>query len=416
MSDGVRGIQNRVSIIAIHHQQRRLLPLTLAIATSFILLSFSPVRGADEFRIIEDATTGVRVALPLNILTHEKTIPLGRNWSSSDGHINIATLAFPSGQQLAAIQAKLSGIKGRVISRSDLRGESFIIEGHDRDGGSFYVAAYQRGNTIRGLAISFDGWRKAEYASLVERVVQSFEPFPLTGQEQSGSAKEIRSFCKDAQQHVASDSMLGEAIEAVFGRADDARYSEDGECISPLEVLHYTAVDVLITNVAPDGSCHVCRGHLSAYVLQRRQGNFRLIKSIIDFFTGGQWGSPGKLTPTRFVGDDTLILTSLGSGMGYSEEQLRLFVFRGGRIVELTGAQPIILSAANGGAVGESEALSVKGRWIIEPARDDKLIIDYKVTKRGAARRERVVWGLHDGHLWREEGQEPPELGVASGN
>jgi hypothetical protein len=172
---------------------------------------------------------------------------------------------------------------------------------------------------------------------------------------------------------------------------------------------------VLITNV-PEGTCHGCGGHFSAYVLQRRRGNLRLVRTIVNFVAGGSWGSPGKLTPTRFAGDDALILTHVDAGQGRSEEQLSLFVFRGGRIVELTGAQPIILSADNGGAVDESQAIAVKGNWEITGDHSNKLTIDYWIIKSGAGRRENVVWGLLGDRLRLEWGQHPPELAEAFGN
>lgn len=229
------------------------------------------------------------------------------------------------------------------------------------------------------------------------------------------TAAEVRPrFCEDAKQRITSNLLLREAVETVFGRVDDARYGADSQCVQPVEVLHYGAVDVLITNVT-EGFCHACGGRFSAYALRRRKGHVRLVKAIVDFATGGSWGTPGELTPTRFAGDDALILTSVDSGGGNFEEQLSLFVFRGGRIVDLSGTKPIILSASNGGAVDESQVISVEGRWIVESANNNKLAIDYKVTKSGVIRREHVVWGLHDGRLRLEQGREPPELREAAG-
>jgi hypothetical protein len=229
-----------------------------------------------------------------------------------------------------------------------------------------------------------------------------------------GAAEDRPPFCKQAKERIGSGPLLREAVEVVFGRVDRLRYEGDSNCLDPVSVLHYGWGEALIANLT-EGFCHACGGRFSAYVLRRHQGRLRLVRTYPDFVSGGSLGSPGELTPTRFAGDDALVLTSVDSGRGQSEESLSLFVFRGSRLIDLTGMRSVPLSASNGGAVGESEVIAMEGRWIVEPARNDKLIIDYRVTRRGAVRSERAVWGLHGGRLRLEQGHEPPEFHEAAG-
>jgi len=229
------------------------------------------------------------------------------------------------------------------------------------------------------------------------------------------AAEDRPPFCKQAKERIGSGPLLREAVEAVFGRVDRLRYEGDSNCLDPVNVLHYGWGEALIANLT-EGFCHACGGRFSAYVLRRHQGRLRLVRTYPDFVSGGSLGSPGELTPTRFAGDDALVLTSVDSGQGLSEESLSLFVFRGGQLVDLTGRRSSVpLSADNGAAIGESERIAVEGRWIIEPPRNDKLVVDYRVTRRGAVRSERAIWGLHRGRLRLEQGREPPEFHEAAG-
>lgn len=228
------------------------------------------------------------------------------------------------------------------------------------------------------------------------------------------AAEDRPAFCKDATDRLASGHVLREAVEAVFGRVDRLRFEGDSSCLDPVNVLHYGLTEVLITNLM-EGFCHACGGRFSAYVMRRRQGRLRVVRTHSDFIAGGSLGSPGELTPTRFAGDDALILSIADSGRGQSEERLLLFVLRGGRLIDLNGNGSVPLSASNGGAVAESEVIAVEGRWIVEPARNDKLVIDYRITRRGAVRSERAIWGLHRGRLRLEQGREPPEFREAAG-
>ncbi len=154
--------------------------VVFAVAIIFLWLTAlpPPIYGADEFRTIEDSGTGITIDLPLNILTEEKKTKWGRHWSSRDRSITLDTLAFPSGDSLAAVHDRLSKVKGRTVVRSKFTITSFILEGRYTDRRHFHVIAQQEGGRVRGLSVVISETRKEEYAQLLDRVIQSFEPFP----------------------------------------------------------------------------------------------------------------------------------------------------------------------------------------------------------------------------------------------
>lgn len=216
-----------------------------------------------------------------------------------------------------------------------------------------------------------------------------------------------RSFCKEAEQHVASDRLLRQTVAAVFGRVDyESSENVDSDCIEPLQVFRFPNVIVLITNV-PGSRCFACSAHLSAYMFSRGRRGLHLIAKHEGFAEFGSSGSPGKLTPIRFAGNNALVATIVNAHHGSSEELISFFIFRGGRVLDVGG--PGVLSTDDG------QTVSVTGEWMVGRVQSHKLVVDYKISKFGTTRNERVVWGLHGQHLRIERGHEPPELIKALG-
>jgi hypothetical protein len=137
----------------------------------FIWVWLSPSFGLceEQFNAVEDTSTGVRITLPLGILSKVKTTNLGQSWSSPDDRIIINTFSAPSSDTLEAVYSRISKVKGRVLSRSELKGDSFILEGNDSDGSTFFVSAKQQGGAIRGLSVITNEKKKGEYSSLRAR-------------------------------------------------------------------------------------------------------------------------------------------------------------------------------------------------------------------------------------------------------
>lgn len=255
------------------------------------------------------------------------------------------------------------------------------------------------GASISGRARGPTSW-KARHMRLAElRLIASLALCALVA---PAAAEDRPAFCKEARQRVASDIRLAAAVKSVFGRVKytGQSYRYDSDCTYPLKLLRFGATDVLITSVT-GGFYHCCGARLSAYTLQRRNGKLRVLAKDIDFTEAGFNGLPGELTQTRFAGENAMVNTAGSAWHGHLVDYLRLFVFRGGRVVELEGDEIIALSE-------ENDASSAKGKWAIN---GDKLVIDYRIANGGKTRNERVVWGLHGDRLRVEQGRNPPELG-----
>lgn len=228
-------------------------------------------------------------------------------------------------------------------------------------------------------------------------------------------AQSLRNLCAAAAKPVQADFKLSEAVRAVFGPPTFSATA--GECIYPLQVLRYASADVLLTqgNV-PGDACHGCSAHLSAYVLRRAGGGLKLAARFIDFADAGTFGGAGDVTPLTIGGDDGLVIEGGGTFQGYSFTNLDFYVFKAGRVVHLTAAPAITISANNGGAMTDHrQVIDVTGSWSIPAAPGTELAVDYKIKAHGRSRVEHLVWTLTGSQLVLTHGRVPAEVGEASG-
>lgn len=158
-----------------------LLPLVL-----FLLVAPATPRGQNSFRDIVDKATGVKIALPDEFLSREKTTKFGSNWSSPDGNVNVDSLGFPAGKTLKSVYDGLRRIRGRTLTRDEWRGVKFTLEGKDSDGSNFVVEVHQGDAGLRGYSIVYSR-RKSITDLLRNRIAQSFEPFPSSRSSSTGA-------------------------------------------------------------------------------------------------------------------------------------------------------------------------------------------------------------------------------------
>ena len=135
------------------------------------------------FRTIDDDTTGIRVDLPTAVLDKSAVTKFGHNWSSSDDAISIDSLSFPKGERLRDVYNRLRTIKNRVLTREQLTADGFLLDGRDGDTVVFRIRAKRKGDAIRGLSVAYAANREKDFATLVDKIIGSFEAFPNVEQE-----------------------------------------------------------------------------------------------------------------------------------------------------------------------------------------------------------------------------------------
>jgi hypothetical protein len=221
--------------------------------------------------------------------------------------------------------------------------------------------------------------------------------------------------CAAAKNEVRADSLLASEVAAVFGKTDFD--GAESDCLYPLKVLRYASADVLLVQAgAPGEGCHGCEATLSAYVIQRVGVGLKTVAKFHEFAQLGSNGAVMDVWPIEIAGDDAMAIESGGAFQGYLSSRIDFFVFHAGALADLEPKPPVVLSADNEGATEDaSKAIVVEGSWFFDPADKTALVVDYKITAKGATRVERVVWRLQGGKLVLARGRVPPEVTQASG-
>ncbi len=192
--------------------------------------------------------------------------------------------------------------------------------------------------------------------------------------------------------------------------------SEAEDCLYPLQILRYASADVLLyQDGVPGAGCHGCGATLSALVLQRINGGLKVVVKFREFASLGSSGSAGAIWPIEIVGDDGFVVVSGGTFQGYTSSVLSFFAFQGGNLKTLEAPDRIILGADNGGAAGDAKAVSATGSWFFDPTDKASLVVDWKITAKGATRVDRAVWRLQGARLVLTKGRVPPEVAAAAG-
>jgi WD40 repeat protein len=144
-------------------------------------LCVTPVAHAQALSQIVDDRTGIALSLPLDLLVNKHPAKWGTTWQTTDRRLTIETLDLRAERTLVELYAKLKRIRGRRLTASALNPGSFVIEGQDRDGKSFYVTAAERDGNVHGLSIIYFS---PSSKALVHSIANSFLPFSETADTQ----------------------------------------------------------------------------------------------------------------------------------------------------------------------------------------------------------------------------------------
>jgi caspase domain-containing protein len=139
---------------------------------------------ATELKTTVDAATGVKVAIPVDLVGEPTTQQWGQNWKSPTQHLSIDTINFGR-VSLQDRYEKIVNKRGRAVSKKYIDDQRFLVEGTDtpesskRAGESlFHVEMHVRAGEVRGLSIVYSKSQARDLDPTVRAIVQSFEPFP----------------------------------------------------------------------------------------------------------------------------------------------------------------------------------------------------------------------------------------------
>ncbi len=154
-------------------------------------------KGAVNFSVKADDRMGLRIGLPMRLLTKMKPLPAGTRYSSADESFSVETVtkAVASGTSpdvftpvgknppatAAALQdsfnAATADAPGRKVTYKVLRPDFFVVTG-EAGANTFYTRMARGERGFKGFTITYPTALKARFDPIAIAIANSFEPFP----------------------------------------------------------------------------------------------------------------------------------------------------------------------------------------------------------------------------------------------
>lgn len=172
----------------------RLMWVKAAIA-ALLLSLVAPCAWAEDggvYRIIVDDRTGIRLALPEDMLSQTEITAAGRHWSSPDGTIAADTLTFAPGEPLKSVYDETRGAAGGTISNDELTPSAFELAGTGSDGREFFMRVREKDGVLKGISITIASSKRAEASTVTWQIAKAFQPFPYAAETLAQRGEELR--------------------------------------------------------------------------------------------------------------------------------------------------------------------------------------------------------------------------------
>lgn len=130
-----------------------------------------------DWRVIDDAQTGVRFGLPEKLVSPLGALRTGSSWISGHGQIRIETFRLHEGGLAALFEQEKKTPRGRSVDYSKLYPDSFVITG-TQGLKNFVVRVEASGTELRGITVLYDQATEGIMAGVAVAIANSFQGFP----------------------------------------------------------------------------------------------------------------------------------------------------------------------------------------------------------------------------------------------
>ncbi len=134
---------------------------------------------ASGWRVVDDAVTGARLAVPIKHAPQASATKTGTRWSSVRGEVQVETfrIADPGTTLAAVFEQQKKEPANREVDYSVLRENFFVVSGL-QGLKRFYMRAHAKGNEVRGFTIMYDQAMQGIMDRVAVAMSSRFEPFP----------------------------------------------------------------------------------------------------------------------------------------------------------------------------------------------------------------------------------------------
>jgi Trypsin-like peptidase domain len=189
----------------------------------------------DEFgwTIVMDPATGVRLGLPMKLVSQVRDAARGTRWSAAHGEVQVETFRIkdPNIKLGTLFEQQKKEPANRKVESSVLRDDNFLITGM-QGLKIFSVRAYARNGEIRGFTLLFDQMMETIVAPATAAMVSAFSPFPERSSLFADMAKSVEygtGLIVSARGHIITDRRLATGCQVIVaaGLGDADRIAED---------------------------------------------------------------------------------------------------------------------------------------------------------------------------------------------
>jgi Putative peptidoglycan binding domain len=134
---------------------------------------------ASGWSIVDDAVSGVRLAVPIRRAPQASATKAGSRWSSSRGEVQIETfrIAEPGTTLNAVFEQQKKEPASRRVEYNVLRDNFFVLSGL-QGLKRFYLRAHAKDNEVRGFVIMYDQAMQGIMDPIAVAMSSRFEAFP----------------------------------------------------------------------------------------------------------------------------------------------------------------------------------------------------------------------------------------------
>jgi hypothetical protein len=171
---------------------------------------------ASGWRIVDDAATGVRLAVPAKHAPQSSAIKSGTRWSSARGEVQVETfrIAEPGTTLNKVFEQQKKEPINRMIEYSVLRDNFFVLSGL-QGLKRFYVRAQAKDTEVRGFLIMYDQAMQGIMDPVAVAMSSRFEAFPTDGPPPRRKVEYATGIFVDNLGHLITDRAAVDGCEVI---------------------------------------------------------------------------------------------------------------------------------------------------------------------------------------------------------